>query len=95
VPVPPEVVTDTVPVEPDPIVAIICVAVFVVIAETAVPPIVTLVAPERLVPLIVMEEPTHPFVAPNELITGGGTAVCCTVVVLLVLPVWQVAFLLQ
>ena len=53
------VTTATVPLVPFPIVAIICVAVFEVIVA-AVPPIVTDVAPNKLLPFIVIELPTQP-----------------------------------
>ena len=37
----------------------------------AVPPIVTAVAPVKLVPVITNEEPTHPLAAPKLVIVGG------------------------
>lgn len=52
VPVPAGIVTLIVPVVPEPIVAVICVALLTVYDETFVPPIFTDVAPVKLVPVI-------------------------------------------
>ena len=84
---PAPLVTVTVPVVPDPMVATIRVDVLLVIAVTTVPPIFTLavVAPDKLVPFIIIEAPGHPLVEPKELIEGAA----CTVVVLSILPVPQ------
>lgn len=71
VPVPLGVVTFTVPVVPDPIVATITVPVFETM-DAAVPPIVTEVAPVKKFPLIVMLLPTHPLAAPKPEIVGAG-----------------------
>ena len=67
-------VTETVPVVPNPTTATITVPVLEVIEETAVPPILTLaaVAPVKLVPLIVIDEPTHPIDDPKLVMTGGA-----------------------
>ena len=74
-----------VPVVPAPMVATIWVDVLLVIAVTAVPPIFTLaaVAPDKLVPFMMIDPPTHPLTEPSEFIVGTA----CTVVVLLVNPV--------
>ncbi|MNX92248.1 hypothetical protein D3C86_1243810 [compost metagenome] len=69
--VPPGVVTLTFPVVPVPIVTVIEVAVLFVIAA-AVPPIVTLEVPDKLVPVIVNEVPTQPLVALSPEITGAA-----------------------
>lgn len=55
---------------PAPTVTVTVVAVVAVIAA-AVPPIVTAVAPVKLVPLITKEVPTHPLDAPKLVIVGG------------------------
>ena len=76
--VPPEVVTDTVPVVPLPTVAFTVVAVVPVITAF-VPPIVTMVAPDKSVPLMIRDEPTQPKVEPRLLITGIGAEKIVTV----------------
>ena len=58
--VPPRVVTATAPVVPVPTVTVTEPAVFAVIAAV-VPPIVTAVALDKLVPLIMRDDPTHPL----------------------------------
>ena len=68
--VPPAVVTETVPVVPAPMTATIFVDVLDVIDETAVPPIFTAVAAVKLVPFIVIDVPTQPFVEPKLEIVG-------------------------
>jgi hypothetical protein len=74
VPVPYEVVTETVPVVPDPTTTVIEAPLFEVIDVTAVPPILTLaaVAPVRLVPLMVNVDPTQPLEGLIEVIVGSG-----------------------
>ena len=69
--VPPGVVTCTVPVVPVPTVTVTDVAVVPVIVA-GVNPMVTAVAVNKLVPLIVNDEPTHPLAAPKLVIVGGG-----------------------
>jgi hypothetical protein len=75
VPVPELVITETVPVVPEPITATICEPVLDVMEETAVPPILTFaaVAPVKFVPLIVMVDPGQPEVGVNEVTVGGET----------------------
>ena len=72
-------------------VATIWVAVFVVIAATAVPPMVTpaVVAPLKFVPFITILAPVHPVVLPSVVIVGNA----CTVVVLFTAAVPQVLVL--
>jgi hypothetical protein len=70
--VPLGVVTATVPVVPVPMVAIIWLPLLDTIAA-AVPPIETAVAPEKKLPLIVIEVPTHPLEEPKPEITGAGS----------------------
>jgi hypothetical protein len=72
--VPPAVVTETVPLAPLPIVAVICVLVLETIV-TAVPPNVTAVAPVRFVPVIVTVLPCPAMVGANDVIAGTGTKV--------------------
>ena len=75
VPVPPAVMTDTVPVVPEPITATMVVSLKEVIDETAVPPIRVLgaVIPVKPVPLIVIVVlPAHPE-AGVKLVTVGAT----------------------
>ena len=67
---PPGVVTITVPVVPDPTVTVIEFGVFAVMAA-AVPPIVTDVALDKLVPLITKEDPTQPLEVVKLEIAGG------------------------
>lgn len=69
--VPPGLVTVMTPVAPDPTVTVIVVAVFVVIAAS-VPPIVTDVAPLKLVPMRVIFAPLAPDVGVKEVIVGSG-----------------------
>lgn len=78
--VPAPVVTETVPVVPEPITAIKTVPVFEVIELTAVPPIVTLaaVAPVRFVPFIVIELPAQPLIVLRLVIVGGAKATTFT-----------------
>mgnify|MGYP003424825185 CR=1 FL=1 len=78
--VPPAVVTETVPVVPAPITATNTVPEFEVIELTAVPPIVTFaaVAPDKFVPLIVIELPTQPLEVPKLVIVGGVEATILT-----------------
>ena len=45
----------------------------------AVPPMVTAVAPVKLVPVITKDDPTHPLAAPKLVIVGGK--VCVTQIV--------------
>ena len=68
------VVTETAPVVPFPVRAVICVAVFEIIDVTGVPPIVTDVAPDNTNPLIVISDPSHPEVGVKSVIKGvvGG-----------------------
>ena len=75
VPVPPGVVTLTVPVVPVPTTAKIWLAVIDVIELTAVLPIVTAVAPVKFVPFIVIVEPTQPEVGVKLVIAGGVSAI--------------------
>ena len=74
--VPPAVVTTTsfAPAIPDGVVITIWVAVLLVI-EAAVPPTVTEVALERLVPVIVTEVPPNvePIIGVNDVKVGGST----------------------
>jgi hypothetical protein len=72
--VPPGVVMLTLPVVPVPIVTVIEVAVLFVIV-VAVPPIVTLEALDKFVPVIVNELPTQPLVALRFVIAGAGNDV--------------------
>ena len=69
--VPFELITEITPEVPLPTTAVICVAVFEVMEETGVPPIVTEVAPDKLVPLIVIEEPAQPLAVPKLVIAGA------------------------
>ena len=68
--VPAGVVTWTVPVVPVPTVTVTDVAV-VPVMVAAVPPIVTAVAVNKFVPLIINDEPTHPLAAPRVVMVGG------------------------
>ena len=79
-PVPPGVVTDTVPEVPLPNTTIICVPLFEVIELTGVPPTVTLaaVAPVKFVPLIVSDVPAQPDNEPKLLIVGAAPATILT-----------------
>ena len=61
VPVPPGLVTDTVPVVPLPTTAVMLVALATLNDVTAVPPSVTAVVPVKLVPVMVMVAPTAPL----------------------------------
>jgi hypothetical protein len=75
--VPPPVVTDTVPVVPDPTTAVSTVPVLDAIDVTAVPPILTFaaVAPVRFVPFITKLDPTHPLEDPKLVIVGVAATV--------------------
>ena len=68
--VPLEVVTAIVPVVPLPTVAVICVAEFTVKELTAVPPIVTALAPVKFIPVIVTVLPAQPEEGVKEVIEG-------------------------
>ena len=70
--VPPGVVTETVPVVPLPTLAVTWVAETTVTSVAAVPPMLTAVAPVRLVPLMVTEVPVTPDAGVNELIVGAA-----------------------
>ncbi len=70
-PVPPGVVTATLPVEPLPTTAFIVVEFTTVKEVAAVPPKLTAVAPVKLVPVMVMVAPNEPNVGVNEVIVGG------------------------
>ena len=74
--VPPEVVTETVPVVPEPTVTVSTVPVLETMADTAVPPIVTLEVdtPERLVPFITRLLPAQMLDEPKLVIVGGEAA---------------------
>ena len=91
VPVPALLVTETTPVVPVAIVATICVADKDVMAATAVPPMVTLLAvtPLKLVPLMVIVPPGQALEVANDVILGTP----CTVVILLTLVVPHVEVL--
>ena len=71
--VPPGVTTCMVPVVPFATTAVIDVALTTLKEVTAVPPILTSVAPENPDPDIVIVEPDIPLVGVKEVITGGGT----------------------
>ena len=75
--VPPVVVTrtSTVPADPAGAVAVICVALLTVKPVAAVPPKVTAVAPERLVPVMTTEVPpaVGPAVGETEVTVGADT----------------------
>jgi len=75
--VPPAVVTETVPVVPDPTVTVSTVPVFETMAETAVPPIVT-EAPVRFVPLITRLPPAHTLLEPRLDMVGRTAATMLT-----------------
>ena len=70
--VPPGVVTEILPVEPLPTIAVIRVAEFTVKLAAAVPPMLTAVAPLRLVPVMVSAVPLPPEVGVKEVIVGAG-----------------------
>ena len=63
-----------VPVVPAPMTATIVLPSFDIIEATGVPPIFTLaaVAPNKLVPVIVIFEPTHPLEGVNKFVIVGG-----------------------
>jgi hypothetical protein len=69
---PPGEITPTEPVEPLPTIAVIVVDETTVNEETAVPPKVTLVAPVKLLPVMVIAVPSPADVGLKELITGAG-----------------------
>jgi hypothetical protein len=69
--VPPGFTKVITPVVPDPTVTVILVAVLAVIVA-GVPPIVTEVAPLRLVPVIVTVAPLAPVVGVNDVMVGAG-----------------------
>ena len=69
--VPPGVVTEILPVEPLPTIAVIRVAEFTVKLAAAVPPMLTAVAPLRLVPVMFSEVPLPPS-GVKEVIVGAG-----------------------
>lgn len=73
VPTPDGVVTRTTPEVPEANTAVIEVSLFTVKELTAVPPMVTVVAPVKEVPVIVMLVPTGPLEGVNEVIVGGKT----------------------
>ena len=70
--IPPGVVTDTVPEVPAPTTAVILVGETTVKDVATVPPKLTAVAPEKLVPIIVIAEPLTPLVGVNDEIVGVG-----------------------
>jgi len=70
--VPLVVITVTLPDAPVPTTAVILVDELTVKDEAATPPILTEVAPVRLVPVIVIIAPGPPLVGVNEVIVGGG-----------------------
>ena len=72
---PPGVVTPTLPEAPAPTVAVIWVALFTVNEVAAVPPKVTVVAPVKLVPVMVTLVPAMPDIGVNEVIVGAETKV--------------------
>lgn len=72
IPVPPGVVTETAPVVPLPITAVIVVTFTTVKDVDGVPPKLTAVAPVKLVPVIVIMDPVPPVTGVKELIEGGG-----------------------
>ena len=78
---PPGVVTDTLPDEPDPITAVILVADTTLKDEASVPPKLTAVAPVNSVPDIVIVLPTPPL-GVNDEIVGAGTVVTVKLAVL-------------
>jgi hypothetical protein len=69
---PPAELTPTEPDDPLPTIALMVVDETTVNEETAVPPKVTLVAPVKLLPVIVIEVPKPAVVGLKELITGAG-----------------------
>ena len=71
-PVPPGVVTDTVPVEPFPTTAVMLVALATLNDATAMPPKVTAVAPVKLVPVMVIVAPTAAEVGAMLPIVGAA-----------------------
>ncbi len=73
--VPPGVVTLMVPVAPRPSVALMLVALFTVKEVAAVPPMLTAVAPERLLPLMETTVPAPPPVGVNAVMDGGAMKV--------------------
>ncbi len=76
---PPEVVMAIAPVVPEPTTTEIDVLLFIVIELTAVPPIVTAVVDERLVPVIfIVDEFAHPLEGVKEVIVGVGHALPVT-----------------
>jgi hypothetical protein len=82
--VPPEVVTDQVPVvAPDGTVVVICVA-EATVKVALVPLRATAVAPEKFVPVIVTLVPTGPLPGEKLVIVGGWTVVVTVKFVLLV-----------
>ena len=68
------VVTEIVPVVPPPTVAVICVAEFTTKLLTAVPPMLTAVAPVRLVPVMTTVLPMQAVAGENVLIIGSAEA---------------------
>ena len=70
--VPPGVVTLTVPVVPDPTITVILVPLLETTDATGVPPIVITDAPDKLVPLIIKDEPVQTVVAERLLMVGGN-----------------------
>ena len=69
--VPPGVVILTLPVVPAPTTAVILVAELTVNEEAATPPKFTAVAPVKLVPVIVIDDPIPPLDGVKEVIVGG------------------------
>jgi hypothetical protein len=67
---PPEELILTLPVEPDPILALMVEEDIIVNDCTAVPPIVTPVVPLKLVPVMVMVSPAAALVGEKELMVG-------------------------
>ena len=72
VPVPPEVVTEMVPVVPLPTTAVMLVGLSTVKEVAAVPPKLTSVAPVKLVPVIETDVPANADVGVNEVMVGEG-----------------------
>ena len=70
--VPPAVVTLTFPEAPDPTTAVIVVADTTLKAAARVPPKLTVVAPVKLLPVIVTTESVDPVAGVNEVMAGTG-----------------------
>ena len=69
--VPPGVVTLTIPVVPAPTITVMADPVLEAIDATGVPPMVIDEAPDKLLPLIIKDEPVQTSVAESPLIVGG------------------------